>query len=99
MFVNVTGSEKGLQFPEQGIEITLPVPVTRVTLRVGAFNGPVDINALDSMGTVVGTKTITIFNVYVNVGMGAPEIATITLSNGGNEGILVRICETITVVP
>jgi hypothetical protein len=99
MFVNVTGSEKGLQFPEQGIEITLPVPVTRVTLRLGAFRGPVEINALDSMGAVVRMTVINTLNIYINVGMAAPEIATITLSKGGNEGILVRICETITVVP
>ena len=99
MFVNQTGAEKGLQFPEAGIEIVLPVAVPRVTLRLGAFSGPIEINALDGAGAIVATRTIITLNVFLNVVMRAPEIATITLSKGGNEGILVSICETIIVGP
>ena len=94
-FVNVTGAERGLQFPPQGMEITPPVPVGAVRFRIGTFNGPVDIAALDSAGTTVKTKTIPALNTYVNAGIKAPEIASVVLTKGGNEGILVRVCVTI----
>jgi hypothetical protein len=95
LFVNVTGAERGLQFPSQGVEITLPVPVRTVRLRIGTFNGPVDIAALDSSGATVRTKTIPGLNTYVNTSLRAREISSVVLTNGGNEGILVRICVAI----
>jgi hypothetical protein len=95
-FVNITGAERGLQFPPQGMEITIPVPVRTVRFRIGTFNGPVDIAALDSAGTTVKTKTIPALNSYVTTSIHAPEISSVVLTNGGSEGILVRICEAIT---
>jgi hypothetical protein len=95
LFVNVTGAEQGLQFPPQGVEIILPTLVRSVRLRIGTFNGPVDIAALDSSGTTVRTKTIPGLNAYVNTRLRAPEISSVVLTNGGNEGILVRICVAI----
>ena len=94
-FVNITGAERGLQFPPQGMEITIPVPVRTVRFRIGTFAGPVDIAALDTLGTTVKTKTIPALNSYVNTGIRAPEISSVILTNGGNEGILVRICVAI----
>lgn len=92
MFVNQTGSEKGLQFPDEGMEVTLPLLVTSVRMRLGTFAGPVDISALDSAGAVVSKKTIPGLNSYINVRMFAPEIASLQFKGGGNEGILVRLC-------
>jgi hypothetical protein len=37
MFVNQTGSEKGLQFPDEGMEVTLPLLVTSVRMRLGTL--------------------------------------------------------------
>jgi hypothetical protein len=92
IFVNETANEKGLQFDPQGVEITLPIPVKTVDMRVGAFAGPVDIVAFDSAGNQVRQRTLSILNRYVNIRLSASEIASIILSNGNNEGILVRIC-------
>jgi hypothetical protein len=95
-FVNLTSGELGLQFPQQGMEITLPVPLRTVRLRIGTFKGPVDIAALDSSGTTVKTKTIPHLNSYVNTSLHAPaEISSVVLTKGLDEGILVRICVAI----
>jgi hypothetical protein len=91
-FVNATAGEQGLQFPEQGAEITLPVPVRRVRLRIGTFNGPVDIEARDGSGNTVSQQTVPGLNQYVNRNLSGPDIESVVLTRGGNEGILVRIC-------
>jgi hypothetical protein len=91
-FVNATAGEQGLQFPEQGADITLPVPVRRVRLRIGTFNGPVDIEARDGSGNTVSQQTVPGLNQYVNRNLSGPDIESVVLTRGGNEGILVRIC-------
>jgi hypothetical protein len=93
-FVNATAGEQGLQFPPQGAEITLPCPVRRVRLRIGTFAGPVDIEARDASGTTVSQKTVPGLNQYVNTTLSGPAqvIESVVLTQGGNEGILVRIC-------
>jgi hypothetical protein len=93
-FVNATAGEKGLQFPPQGAEITLPCPVRRVRLRIGTFNGPVDIEARDASGSTVSQLTVPGLNQYVNRNLSGPDkvIESVVLTQGGNEGILVRIC-------
>ena len=95
LFVNITGAEQGMQFPPQGVEITLPTLVRTARLRIGTFAGPVDIAALDSSGTTVRTKTIPGLNTYVTTSVRAPEISSVVLTNGGHEAILVRICVAI----
>jgi hypothetical protein len=94
-FVNAgPGGEQGLQFPPQGAEITLPCPVRRVKLRIGAFNGPVDIEAHDASGNTVSQKTVPDLdpNQFVNSTLSGPDIESVVLTQGGNEGVLVRIC-------
>jgi hypothetical protein len=93
-FVNATAAEQGLQFPPQGAEITLPCPVRRVRLRIGTFNGPVDIEARDASGSTVSQLTVPGLNQYVNRNLSGPDkvIESVVLTQGGNEGILVRIC-------
>ncbi|MBZ4421098.1 hypothetical protein [Myxococcus sp. RHSTA-1-4] len=97
MFVSSTGGSKGLQFPDQGIEITLPVSSASVNLRIGTFAGPVDIAALDSTGAVVRNRTVPGNNQYNNVRLSAPDIASLTLSGGMSEGVLASICVSICV--
>ena len=92
LFVNVTADERGLQFPREGLEITLPIPVTTVDLRLGTFAGPVEITALDSTGRRVRRQTIQGLNRYRNIKLSAREVASVIFREGGNEGILPRIC-------
>jgi hypothetical protein len=96
-FVNATAGEQGLQFPPPGAEITLPDPVRRVRLRIGTFNGPVDIEARDASGNTVSQQTVPGLNQYVNRTLSGPDkvIESVVLTQGGNEGILVRICVVI----
>jgi hypothetical protein len=96
-FVNAgPGGEQGLQFPPQGMEITLPELERRVRLRIGAFNGPVQIEARDASGTTVSQKTVPDLdpNQYVNRTLSGPDkvIESVVLTQGGNEGTLARIC-------
>ena len=59
IFSNLTCGDKGLRdLPPEGVEITLPVPVSEVRMRVGTFAGPVEIDALDSAGSVLRQRTV-----------------------------------------
>jgi hypothetical protein len=97
MFVNVTGPEKGLQFPNQGMQVKLPFKVRAVTMRVGDFGGPFDIAARDSQGNQVATRTVNFHNAYGNISMSSTsgDIATLEFTKGTNEGILVQLCITL----
>ena len=97
IFTNTKGDECGLKFPNNGIEIVLPVPLPTVNLRLGTFGGPVDISATDSSGSIVRKRTIPELKRYVNVRLSAPEIASLVLTGGGNEAILAHICVAISV--
>jgi hypothetical protein len=90
--LNATAGEQGLQFPSQESEITLPVPVRRVRLRIGTFNGPVDIEARNGSGNTVSQQTVPNLNQYVNRTLSGPNIESVVLTKGGSKGILVRIC-------
>lgn len=93
--ISVNGDGKGLRFPNNGIEIVLPVPMTTVNLRVGTFGGAVDISAADSSGNTVRKKTISEQKQYINIRLSAPEIASILLSGGRDEAILKNICVSV----
>ena len=93
--ISVNGNGKGLRFPNNGIDIVLPVPITTVNLRVGAFGGPVDISAADSAGSIVRKKTISEQKDYINVRLSAPEIASLLLTGGRDEAILENICVSV----
>ena len=95
--INTKDNESGLKFPNNGIEIVLPVPLPTVNLRLGTFDGAVDITAMDSSGIIVRKRTIPELNRYINVRLSAPEIASLVLSGGGNEAILAHICVAISV--
>lgn len=90
--INVNGNERGLKFPNNGIEIVLPVPVTTINLRVGTFGGPVDISAADSSGSIVRKKSVPALKNCINIRLSAPEISSLVLTGGRDEAILVNIC-------
>jgi hypothetical protein len=97
MFVNQTLAERGLQFPHQGMRVALPVPITRITLRLGTFAGAVDIKGYDSAGNLVLTRTAPYTNSYKNLTLiSRRKMAYLEFKEGNNEGILVKICAKIT---
>src|SRR4051812_44574830 len=63
-FVNQTGSLRGLQFPDQGIDITLPVTVGWARLQIGQFNSPVSVESADSSGSVIQAYNLNKPNSY-----------------------------------
>jgi hypothetical protein len=97
IFINTKGNECGLKFPNNGIEIVLPIPLPTVNLRLGTFGGPVDISTADSSGSVVRKRNIPELDRYINVRLSAHEIASIVLTGGGNEAVLSHICVAVSV--
>ena len=90
--ISVNGNGQGLRFPNNGMEIVLPVPMTTVNLTIGTFGGPVDISAADSAGNLVRKKSIPEQKRYINMRLSAPEIASLTLNGGRDEAVLTNIC-------
>lgn len=93
--ISVNVSDQGLRFPNNGMEIVLPVPMTTVNLKIGTFGGPVDISATDSAGNLVRKKSIPEQKRYINIRLSAPEIASLTLTGGRDEAVLANICVTV----
>lgn len=90
--INVNGNERGLKFPNNGIEIVLPVPMTTVNLRIGTFGGPVDISAADSSGNITRKKTVPALKNCSNIRLSAPDISSLVLTGGRDDAVLVNIC-------
>ncbi len=82
----------GLAFGDGGLEIKLPATASSVTLDAGAWAGPVAVEALDAAGAVVDSATIPNQNALSQFQLTGSDIAVVTLKEGGNEGLLVRIC-------
>jgi hypothetical protein len=98
--VNSLNGCQGLQLAAAGptpqeVQITLPVPVSTVSLGIGNFGQAVDIAALDSSGNTVKKMTIPHLNNCVNTSIQAPEISSLVLTSQDFESILERICEAI----
>ena len=93
--ISVNGNYQGLRFPNNGMEIVLPVPMTTVNLTIGTFGCPVDISATDSAGNLVRKKSIPEQKRYINIRLSAPEIASLTLTGGRDEAVLANICVTV----
>jgi hypothetical protein len=49
-FVNEAAGERGLQFPHDGLDIDLPVPVPWARLRIGQFAGSNPVEGLNPAG-------------------------------------------------
>lgn len=94
-FVNISGSDKGLQFNNDGIEIKLPTSTTKVDLKIGQFGAPVTIAAISSTGVILASITTSSRNSYsTHLFNTRRKISTIKLTGGNNEGILAEVCAT-----
>lgn len=91
-FVNLTMGERGLQFPDSGLEVDLPIPVPWVRMRVGRFATPYTIECLDQSGIVVAAHTMNIANAYQNLRLRGPDISLVRFMGGNNEGVVVSLC-------
>jgi hypothetical protein len=94
-FVNESGAGKGLQFPDQGLKVKLPLPVTRLSLTVGQFSTPISIRLSNPNGGTVATATTAVQNTYATVSFQLRRRASlVTLIGGNNEGVLSEVCIT-----
>ncbi len=84
-----------LQFPEKGLQITLPFEANRVIAHViSGTQRPIDMQANDQSGNQVGhtstpagqSGTITTLEIQ------AAGITTVFLFGGGNEALLIDLC-------
>lgn len=91
-FVNLTDGTRGLQFPDTGLDVVLPLEVSWARLRVGAFNSPFVIEALDALGNVLRRRTVSVLNAYHDVTIATRGgLSSLALRGGGNEGVLVEL--------
>jgi hypothetical protein len=83
-----------LQFPREGLEVTLPAAVDVVDLDLGTFGGKVVIEALDADGKVVDVQTVDHHNMFKSVTIKSPggKITSLKFTMGGDEGDLASIC-------
>jgi PKD repeat protein len=83
-----------LQFPDQGVEIHLPFVANRVVAhgRSGTSK-PLKLEAFDQDGTSLGQVSSTPNQTgIVTLELQADGIASLVLSGGGNEGLLIDLC-------
>jgi len=90
-----TPGELGLHVDEDGVEIGLPGPASRLVLRIVSYYlHPLQITAYNSGGDVVAQVTApaepqdTIHTVELT----NEEMTSLVMEGGGNEGVLVEIC-------
>lgn len=98
LFVNDTANERGLQFGDKGVTITLPVDTTNASLRIGTFNIEVQIHAFDRGGNNVAKRIYPKNNGYANIQIAASPFYRLELTGGGSEAIIphlhVAVCAT-----
>lgn len=88
--VNETAGERGYQFPSAGVVVTLPAVVSIVEIRACSFAGAVIVEALDGSGAAVARHQVAA-NQCSDLRLLGNRIATVQLSGGGNEGMIVRM--------
>ena len=93
-FVNESGTEKGLQFDNAGVRVTLPAETDLVAVRAAAFAGPFRLAAMDKGGNVLYPVTVPGDNTAHDVHLMHPGIAFIDFAGGGNEGMIISISVT-----
>lgn len=92
-FVNVSAGVVGLQFTDAGLKIDLPGPASAVTLDVASFTStPLTLSALDGSGVAVANATVPGDNTVHTITLSGNNIVKVTITGGGNEGVLVKIC-------
>ncbi|MGW4213496.1 hypothetical protein ACWEIJ_36300 [Lentzea sp. NPDC004789] len=91
-FVNQTKGVRALQFFDPGIDVELLVVVPWVRVRVGQFNKPFLIEALDVNGTVVHSVTTSFPDQYGTVVLTGDGISRFRCTGGGHEGSIASVC-------
>jgi hypothetical protein len=83
-----------LSFGPRGIRILLPFPANFVTAAVAQFTRkPVELRAYDSSGTLIGSATApNIQGTEHLLEVRGSGIVNVTVSEGGGEGLLMRLC-------
>lgn len=94
-FVNISGSVKGLQFPDAGMEVKLPLPHENVSIRAAALHTRFSIAGKDSAGAVLVRATVPNDNQPHDIQLTHPGIAFVEFTGGGNEGTLESISITV----
>ena len=87
-----TYNELGLQFPQAGVEITLPTPVTRVNFRVANGNQPINVDCFDASGNITEDKNIDSTSRFVDFQIAASTISVLKITGGNNDTRISRIC-------
>lgn len=101
LFVNESGSERGLQFPSGGLGITPPAETPEIELKIGTFAGEATVEALDADGSVIDVQKASADNAFQVMTLKAPAgklIASLRITGGGNEGLVGYVCTTLKVV-
>ena len=94
-FINESGGGKGLQFPDQGLKILLPLPVTKLSLTLGEFASPIQIELSNRAGARIATRATAAPNAYTNFPfLLRRRVTLVTLRGGTHEGILSELCIT-----
>ena len=91
-FVNDTQSTRGLQFFDQGLEITLPTPAKYVDLQLGQFNSDFVIEAYDPGGKLISNLVVSAPNTFMYQQIIGPDVSHLRFLGGGNEAVVVEIC-------
>jgi hypothetical protein len=102
LVTNKTAGKVGIRFEPAGVEVTFLIPKALATLDVGAFNGSaagiVKIQAFGTTGTLLKNVLVnpTTPNTFQTVTLKTRAvIRRVVLTDGGNEGVLSKICITI----
>lgn len=91
-FVNVGGGAKGLQFHDDGIDISLAGPARWARFELGAFNGPFTIEGYGPGGQLVSSIAVTAPNTFhTQLVAGRDEVLHLRLVGGGNEAVITSL--------
>ncbi len=78
----------------RGVQVQLPFAAHRIVAQVVPYHSePIKIEAFDATGKYLGQATAaTSKGVIQTVELKAPDITSLLLSGGGNEGLLISLC-------
>ncbi|RWO75686.1 MAG: hypothetical protein EOS18_28955 [Mesorhizobium sp.] len=90
-FANLSGGSVGLQFNDDGFLVTLPTLTSEVRMRVGTYNRPINVEAVDSAGKSLNSTKIEKQGLF-DLNLAGEGIAAISVVGGGHEGIISTLC-------
>ena len=90
LVIKTTKGEKGLRFPDAGLELELPSSVETADVRACSFAGTVKVEALSSSGHVSDWAEIS-GNRCVDLRLRGLNFTQIRFTGGGNEGQIISV--------